>query len=197
MGKGARNRNRHTEQQEACTRLKAEERRLHRYVCALGIVAVLLTLFTMAIQVFTIYSINNAPQTEDAAAILSRAVPMGILAVALMSGGTLAAAILLFLRKPMLSVFGGVTLLIGIAFLAAFIAALAECFPYREIITGTTVRTQGLDFTKLFWRHGTAFFPSLFLLAGQGIAFAARKKRELIEVMTPSAHGDSTLALDN
>lgn len=197
MGKGARNRNRHAERRDACARLTTEERAFHRNACIWVVIAVILTLITMALQAFTIHSINAAPQTEEAAAILSRAVPMGILAVTLMSVGTLATAVLLFLRRPKLSACGMAAVLIGAAFLAAFVAALAECFPYREIITGTTVRTQGLDFNKLFLRHGTAFFPPLLLLVGQGFAFAALKKRELLEVMTPTEERDSTLALDD
>ena len=185
MSKGARKRQHYEEKKQACERVRLVEKRYHRYACVLATVSVLLCALTMAVQIFTLQSISAGEQTAEAAAILSSAVPMGILAVILMSGGTLLASCLLFARKESLSAIGVALLLIGAAFLAVFIGALAECFPFKEIITGTTVREVGLNFNKLFLRHGTAFFPPLFLFIAQGFGLAALKKRELATVMDP------------
>lgn len=196
MSKGARKRQHYDEKKQAYEQVLAVEKRYHRYTCGFAIVSLLLCALTMAVQIFALNSIAAGEQTAEVAAILSTAVPMGGLAVALMLGGTLLASCLLFARKWKLSAVGVALVLIGAAFLAVFIGALAECFPFKEIITGTTVREVGLNFNKLFLRHGTAFFPPLFLFIAQGFGCAAQKKRDVAAVINPDKAA-STLTLDD
>ncbi len=198
MGKGARKRQHQAEKIDAHNRLCAEAKRYHRYTCALAIISVILLAVSMAVQLFAIHAVGISEQSDEVAAILSRAVPMGLLGVTLMSVGALTAVILLCTRKYKLSAIGVALMLIGVAFLAAFVAAMAECFPYKQIITNSmVVREQGLTFSKLFWRHGVAFLPPVLLLIAQGFGFAALKKSELAAMMDPAADVLSTLNLDD
>lgn len=197
MGKGARKHEqqerRRAQQLEAAVQARKEARKMHRIAVVLCVLTLLFLAVTAFFQILAIHSLATAPQTEAVAAKIPLMVLLGSLGFGLIAVGTLAASVPLFARRPKWAILGAALAVIGAVLFAAFIGMLAECFPYHD----DGIRATGLDFNKLFSRHGVVYFFVPPLFAALVLAFRAAKKREVAELMDPTEKPSSTLALDD
>lgn len=204
MGKGARARKQHEQENKPALRALATAARLNRKARAFGIVMLFLWAIVLMMQIITQATMHGnlnsgvyANESAEEVARLTRSLPMGAIGVTMISIGLLGHFILTTLKKPIIALIGWGIALAGAAFFVVFFLEIADLFPYVEReVSGTTIG-RGLDFTTMLIRYYSAAIPLLLPVPSLIFALRAKKYREIADVMTSAAQSGSTLSLGN
>ena len=198
MGKGRRLRNERADTRPAYEIPLQQARALERTVRILCIIAVLVLALSLFLPSWSVQIIadNLAAGTYDAeeTAALTPILPLGRLSLILTAAGSLITAVLLWLRKVGLSLIGFCTQLVAAAMLIAFAVTVGEVFAYNPILHSG--HGQGLTFWDLVLRYYSLLIPVIMQTVAVCMGFAARKKRDVADVMQQAADTSSTLTLD-
>ena len=168
--------------------------RTARVLCLLALIMLALTIVLPSWSV-QISADNLAAGTYDAEEIaaLTPVLPLGRLSLVLTALGTIATAVLLRLRKVGLSLIGLSAHLVAAAMLIAFAVTIGDVFAFNPILHSG--HGQGLSFWDLVLRYYILLVPAVMQTVAVCISFAARKKRDVAQVMQQASDTSSTLTL--
>lgn len=207
MGKGRRNRDKRAEDisaKRAYEELQLCVTRAWSRSRVLTIITAVLTVLGIAFQALLqgimYHNLNSGAyeargnSAEDIAA-LAKILPTGTIALVLFAAGILLTAALLLRKKPTASLIGCLILAAGIAFFIPYVYNLSLLFTY-DALEGIN-NGVGLSLSALIWQHYSALFPFLLLIPCEGLAFFAKRKAFVAEVMKEAQDTTSTLLLDD
>ena len=165
-----------------------------RVLCLLALIMLALTIVLPSWSV-QIIADNLAAGTYDAEEIaaLTPVLPLGRLSLVLTALGTIATAVLLRLRKVGLSLIGLGAHLVAAAMLITFAVTIGDVFAFNPILHSG--HGQGLSFWDLVLRYYILLVPAVMQTVAVCISFAARKKRDVAQVMQQASDTSSTLTL--
>ncbi len=168
--------------------------RTARVLCLLALIMLALTIVLPSWSV-QIIADNLAAGTYDAEEIaaLTPVLPLGRLSLVLTALGTIATAVLLRLRKVALSLIGLGAHLVAAAMLITFAVTIGDVFAFNPILHSG--HGQGLSFWDLVLRYYILLVPAVMQMVAVCISFAARKKRDVAQVMQQASDTSSTLTL--
>lgn len=198
MGNGRRC-HQHTANEQPQERLLKKASVLDRATRVLCVVSLAIALLTVLMPLWSaiIISDNLAADsyTAQETAALSPVVRLGLFSVPLLLAGWVLMTILLWARKPWLSLIGGGIAAAGGALLVIFAISVGQVFPYREVVTSGGIREIGLAFSDLIWRYYIALAPFVTMIAALVCALLARRHREVADIMASVADTSPTIAL--
>ncbi len=202
MGKGARARKAHKSENKHVLRARATAKHFHTIALTIGVLMLIAWALILIMQVITQATMNGnlqsgvyANESPDEIARLTTILPMGAIAVSLITVGLLFFFVLTCVKKPWLSLIGWGVALVGAAFFVVFFLEIQSLFPYVERQVGSTVIGKGLDFTTMLVRYYSAALPLLLPVPVLVFALRAKKYREIADVMECAAEERSTLSL--
>lgn len=191
MGKGRRR----TRTQERPAYLLLRERAaaqdtVVRVLCAVALFSAILTLL-MPTWSLSVIERNLAAEsyTAEESATLSDVLPLGQLAIGLTAVGILATSVLLWLRKAPASLLSLSVALAGNVLLVIFTVTISDVFAYDDL------EQRGLAFRELLTRYYAALLPAIVLIPTACVAFSARKKRALADLMERASDSTPTITL--
>ncbi len=198
MGKGRRLRNERADTRPAyeLPLLQADKLdRTARVLCLIAVIVLALTLFlpSWSVQIIANNLATGSYDAEEIAA-LTPVLPLGRLSLILTALGTVATAVLLRLRKVGLSLIGLGAQFAAAAMLIAFAVTIGDVFAFNPILHSG--HGQGLSFWDLVLRYYILLVPTIMQTVAVCVSFAARKKRDVAQVMQQASDTSSTLTLD-
>lgn len=202
VGKGARARKQHEQENKPALRALATAARFDRKARTFGILMLIAWAIILVMQIVTQSTMHGnlnsgvyAKESAEEIARLTSALPMGAIGVTMISIGLLSHFVLTTLKKPLIALIGWGLALAGAAFFVMFFIEIQALFPYVEReVNGTTIG-RGLDFTTMLIRYYSAAVPLLLPAPSLIFALRAKKYREIADVMTSAAQTESTLSL--
>lgn len=197
MGKARRLRNERTDTRPAYELPLMQADKLDRTARVLCLIAVIVLALTIVLPSWSVQIIadNLAAGAYDAeeTAALTPVLPIGRLSLILTALGTVATAVLLRLRKVGMSLIGLGAQFAAAAMLIAFAVTIGELFSFNPILHNG--HGQGLSFWDLALRYYILLIPVLMQTVAVCVSFAARKKRDVAQVMQQASDTTPTLTL--
>ncbi len=169
--------------------------RTARVLCLIAVIVLALTIVlpSWSVQIIADNLALGAYDAEETAA-LTPVLPLGRLSLILTALGTVATAVLLRLRKVGLSLIGTGAQIAAAAMLIAFAVTVGEVFAFDPLMHSG--HGQGLSFWDLVLRYYILLVPAIMQTVAVCVGFAARKKRDVAQVMQQASDTSSTLTLD-